>query len=174
MSMNLGRVCPNGHPVAAGDNFCLQCGAAVDVVAPLGSVVHSNAPISSAVHDFRSLPPSGAGRRFVAWLIDYGAGLMFSLLTVGIGLFFFVVFFFVNAWYEGETGQTLGKRTMKIYVIEQATGRFLGGPSGIGRHLLHILDGLPLGLGYIVGLITGRTFADRIVHSIVVELPHGA
>jgi len=174
MSMSSNRVCPNSHRVAQGDNFCLQCGAPVAAPEETRPVVQNATAGSTPVYELLSLPPSGPGRRFVAWLIDYGAGLMISLLTVGIGLFFFVVFFFVNAWFEGETGQTLGKRTMKIYVIESSTGRFLGGPSGIGRHLLHILDGLPLGLGYIVGLITGRTFADRIVHSIVVEVPHSA
>ena len=105
------------------------------------------------------------------WLIDYGAGIMLSIVTAGLGLFFFVCFYFINAWYEGETGQTLGKKAMNLYVIDTRTGKFIGGPSGIGRHLLHILDALPLGLGYIVGLITGRTFADRILGTIVVAKP---
>ena len=115
-----------------------------------------------------ALPQATAGARFIEWLIDYGAGIMLSVITAGIGLLLFVVFFFANAWYEGERGQTLGKKAMNLYVVDAKTGSFIGGASGIGRHLLHILDGLPLGLGYIVGLITGRTFADRILGTIVV------
>jgi uncharacterized RDD family membrane protein YckC len=79
---------------------------------------------------------------------------------------------FVNAYLEGSTGQSLGKKAVGIYVIKLDTGEFLGGWAGIGRQLLHILDYLPLCLGFIIGLFNTRTFADMIVGSTVVARPH--
>jgi len=164
---NIGNiVCSNGHSVSSGATYCPICGAAM-VSSPFST--GDSSPLVQT--NFLALPPANAGARFVEWLIDYGAGIMLSIVTAGLGLFLFVCFYFINAWYEGETGQTLGKKAMNLYVIDARTGKFIGGPSGIGRHLLHLLDALPLGLGYIVGLITGRTFADRILGTIVVAAP---
>lgn len=70
-----------------------------------------------------------------------------------------------------STGQSLGKKAVGIYVIKRDTGEFLGGWVGIGRQLLHIVDYLPLCLGFIVGLFNTRTFADMIVGSTVVARP---
>ena len=157
---NIGNiVCSNGHSVSSGTTYCPICGAAM-VSSPFSA--GDSSPLTQT--NLLAFPRANAGARFVEWLIDYGAGIMLSIVTAGLGLFF-------NAWYEGETGQTLGKKAMNLYVIDTRTGKFIGGPSGIGRHLLHILDALPLGLGYIVGLITGRTFADRILGTIVVAKP---
>lgn len=47
----------------------------------------------------------------------------------------------------------------------------MGDGPGIGRQFLHILDALPLGVGYLIDLITGRTFADMIMSTIVVKRP---
>ena len=160
MSNMSSTFCSNGHAVLSGATYCPICGA---------FMVSSTTTVDQT--NLLALPRANAGARFVEWLIDYGAGIMLSLVTAGLGLVLFVAFYFINAWYEGETGQTLGKKAMNLYVIDGRTGRFIGGPSGIGRHLLHLLDALPLGLGYIVGLITGRTFADRILGTIVVARP---
>lgn len=163
---NIGETfCRNGHSVSSGTAYCPLCGEAV------GQGVGFTANQVNASGNYLSYPRATAGARFVEWLIDYGAGVVLSFATAGIGLLLFTVFFFVNAWYEGETGQTLGKRAMGLYVVDARSGGFIGGPSGIGRHLLHILDGLPLCIGYIVGLITGRTFADRILGTVVVSGP---
>ena len=78
---------------------------------------------------------------------------------------------FVNSYLEGSTGQSLGKKAVGIYVIKRDTGEFLGGWVGIGRQLLHILDYLPLCIGYIIGLFNTRTFADMLVGSTVVARP---
>lgn len=77
---------------------------------------------------------------------------------------------FVNSYLEGSTGQSLGKKAGGIYV-RRDTGEFLGGWVGIGRQLLHILDYLPLCIGFIIGLFSTRTFADLIVGSTVVSRP---
>jgi len=166
MSNMSSTFCTNGHAVSSGATYCPICGASM-----VSATVTPGTPSPITQTNLLTLPRATAGARFVEWLIDYGAGIMLSLVTAGLGLILFVAFYFFNAWHEGETGQTLGKKAMNLYVIDSRTGTFIGGPSGIGRHLLHLLDALPLGLGYIVGLATGRTFADRILGTIVVAAP---
>lgn len=78
---------------------------------------------------------------------------------------------FANSYLEGTTGQTLGKKAVGIYTIKKDTGEFLGGAVGVGRQLLHILDFVALGTGFIVGLFITRTYADMIVGSTVVRRP---
>jgi uncharacterized RDD family membrane protein YckC len=155
--------CPNGHSVPLGSIYCPICGAPI-----VSSSLDQEFLSGSYDNGLLGLPRAQAGARFIEWLIDYGMGLVLSVATAGIGFLLFVCFFFVNAWHEGSTGQTLGKKIMNLYVIDSKTGSFIGGASGIGRHLLHFLDALPLGLGYLVGLVTGRTFADRIMGTVVV------
>ena len=58
---------------------------------------------------------------------------------------------------------------MNLYLASDRDGKPIGGGAGIGRELLHFLDALPVGLGYIIGLSTGKTFADRIMHTKVVS-----
>ena len=58
-------------------------------------------------------------------------------------------------------------------VLREADGtpaRCLG--AGIGRSFLHILDGLPLGLGYLWPIWDrkNQTFADKIIHSVVIKV----
>jgi hypothetical protein len=113
---------------------------------------------------------AGALRLIGAFVIDYMLGLMLWILPV-IGAILWLAIIFVNAYFQGTTGQSLGKKAVGIYTIKKDTGEFLGGAVGIGRQLLHILDTLALGTGWIVGLITSRTYADMIVGSVVVRRP---
>jgi hypothetical protein len=90
-------------------------------------------------------------------------------LVPHIGWILYLAAFLVNAYFEGKTGQTLGKRVMGIYTIKADTGEFIGGWLGIVRTMLHALDTLALGSGWIVGRITNRTYADRIMGTVVVS-----
>lgn len=71
---------------------------------------------------------------------------------------------------QGRTGYSLGKQIVGIRLIKEATAQPLGGWLTLGRSLLHILDGLPLYLGYLWPLWDAKkqTFADKIVKSVVV------
>jgi uncharacterized RDD family membrane protein YckC len=97
-------------------------------------------------------------------------GLILWVIPV-IGVILWLGIAFANAYFEGTTGQTLGKKALGIYTIKRDTGEFLGGAVGIGRQLLHILDTLALCTGWIVGLCITRTYADMIVGSTVVRRP---
>ena len=78
----------------------------------------------------------------------------------------------VYGYLTGTTGQTPGRRVMKITVRREADGGLLGAATGIGRGLLHILDTLPFLLGWFWPLWDSRkqTFADKIVKSVVVRV----
>jgi uncharacterized RDD family membrane protein YckC len=80
-----------------------------------------------------------------------------------------VVSYALNGCLEGWTGQSLGKMAGGLHTIRRGTGERIGGGRGTLRRLLHVLD-TPL-VGYVVGLASGRTFADRIMGTEVVWNP---
>jgi uncharacterized RDD family membrane protein YckC len=72
---------------------------------------------------------------------------------------------------EGVTGQTPGKKALGISVLREIDGQPLGFGLALGRRLLHIVDGIPCYLGYLWPLWDAKkqTFADKIVHTVVVK-----
>lgn len=95
---------------------------------------------------------------------------LLALLALALGPVSLIVIC-IYGYFEGTTGQTLGKKALGIYTIKADTGEFIGGATGIGRKLLHFLDTFALLTGWIAGLITGRTYADRIIGTVVVRRP---
>jgi len=91
-------------------------------------------------------------------------GLLVSLAGIGFG--------FYNAYLNGETGQSIGKKMQNIKVVGQETGQPIGGGMGVVRYLAHILDGCTCYLGYLYGLFIDKekqTIADKIIKSVVVK-----
>jgi hypothetical protein len=76
-----------------------------------------------------------------------------------------------NGYVEGKTGRSFGKGAVGLRTIDGKTGRYIGGGKGVLRQVLHILD-YPL-LGFLVGLGSGKTFADRLMGTIVIWRPAG-
>jgi uncharacterized RDD family membrane protein YckC len=74
-------------------------------------------------------------------------------------------------WATGRTGKTPGRLLFGTKVVREADRQVLGPNSGIGRSLLHVLDGLSLGLGYLWPLWDKKkqTFADKVIHSVVIK-----
>ncbi|MFH8406712.1 RDD family protein [Streptomyces sp. NPDC018019] len=72
---------------------------------------------------------------------------------------------------EGSTGQTPGKKALKIRVVREATGQPLGFGMALVRKICHVVDGPLCGLGYWWPLWDekSQTFADKIVGSVVVR-----
>jgi len=117
---------------------------------------------------------AGAWRLIGGFVIDFMLVWVLGGLTLVLpvlGEIAILAIAFVNCYLEGSTGQSLGKKAVGIYVVKRDTGEFLGGWAGIGRQLLHILDYLPLCIGFVIGLFNTRTFADMIVGSTVVARP---
>ena len=94
-------------------------------------------------------------------------GSLVSLGAFGFGLY--------NAYLNGETGQSVGKKMQGIKVISQETGQPIGGGMGIARGLCHIVDGIICFFGYIYGLFIDKdkqTIADKIIKTVVVKANH--
>jgi uncharacterized RDD family membrane protein YckC len=66
---------------------------------------------------------------------------------------------------QGSTGQTIGKKLLGITVLSADTHRPIGGGLTFARQLVHILDALPCGIGYLWPLwdAENRTWADMIM-----------
>ncbi len=77
-----------------------------------------------------------------------------------------------QAYLGGKTGQSYGKKTIGTRLLSEKTGQPIGGGLGIGRHFLHIVDGLPCYLGYLWPLWDAKkqTFADKILTTVVVKV----
>jgi uncharacterized RDD family membrane protein YckC len=178
--------CSRGHSVEGGQRFCAQCGEPVGAwrtgvlggqqVRPYGDQIADWWAASGVGANRRlagpdaamllSYPRTGTWRRVGAALIDY----LLAILALALGPVALIVIC-VYGYFEGTTGQTLGKKALGIYTIKADTGEFIGGATGIGRKLLHLLDSFALFTGWIIGLLTGRTYADRIIGTVVVRRP---
>jgi hypothetical protein len=75
-----------------------------------------------------------------------------------------------NGYFEGKTGRSLGKGAVGLRTIDAKTGRYIGGGKGVLRRVLHILD---YPLGFLVGLASGKTFADMLTGTSVIWRPTG-
>ncbi|WP_037310486.1 RDD family protein [Amycolatopsis orientalis] len=127
------------------------------------------------------------GKRLAAMLIDFSpvllvyliGGLLFlvsesvgsaAMGITGIAFFGFTIW---NRWIlMGTTGQSLGKRFMKIKLLKEATGEPLGIGMTIAREFCHFLDNFLFGLGYWWPLwdLKRQTFSDKIVGTIVLPV----
>ncbi|UUV34148.1 RDD family protein [Amycolatopsis roodepoortensis] len=76
-----------------------------------------------------------------------------------------------NRWIRmGTTGQSLGKKILKIKLVRESDGQPIGPLMAFVRDLCHNLDGWVCGLGYLWPLWDekNQTFADKILSTVVV------
>ena len=97
---------------------------------------------------------------------------MLSLLVAIAGYLGAFAFFFWQLVVQGQTGQTIGKKQMGIKLLREQDGQVVGGGLSIGRYFVHIVDSLPLYLGYLWPLWDAKkqTFADKILQTVVVKV----
>jgi uncharacterized RDD family membrane protein YckC len=79
------------------------------------------------------------------------------------------------AYFEGSaSGQTVGKRAMKIRVISSIDGGPIGFGRGLLRYIGRIASSIPFGLGYFWMLWDPerQTWHDKIASSVVVPVSH--
>ena len=121
-------------------------------------------------------PLAGWGIRAAGYLIDALISLVIQFVLGlvddslgGVGGLAVAVWF---GYLTGTTGQTPGRKAVGITVLREADGRHLGPGAGIGRSFLHILDALPLLLGFFWPIWDPKkqTFADKIIGSVVVKV----
>jgi uncharacterized RDD family membrane protein YckC len=101
-------------------------------------------------------------------------GVALLIATFLIGLAFTI---WNQAYRQGRTGQSLGKKWLGIAVVKEATGRPIGFGAGFGRLLMHsyvdTLFGMCLPLGFLWPLWDPRkrTWGDMAVGSVVINTP---
>ena len=116
------------------------------------------------------------GRRAVGYLIDGVIGGAIdrgaTSISASLGQIVSIIVLLVFGYLTGTTGQTPGRRVMGTSVRRDSDGQFIGIGTGIGREILHILDFLPLLLGFLWPIWDkkNQTFADKIVKSVVIKV----
>ena len=75
------------------------------------------------------------------------------------------------AWRQGRTGRSVGKSAVKTRLVKDADGQLVGAGLALVRQIAHIIDGLPLYLGYLWPLWDRKrqTFADKVCGTVVVK-----
>lgn len=79
-----------------------------------------------------------------------------------------------RAFRQGRTGQSIGKKVMGVRLVDEGTGQPIGAGMAFVRDLAHALDGFAY-VGYLWPLWDDKrqTFADKILSTVVVEVPKG-
>jgi uncharacterized RDD family membrane protein YckC len=116
--------------------------------------------VQSALVDF--VGPSIVAS-FVGLAVNRTLGNLLTLVALGWALY--------NAYLQGDTGQSVGKKMVGTRLLREQDGQVIGGGLGIGRYFLHILDALPCYVGFLWPLWDDKkqTFADKIVKSVVIK-----
>jgi len=128
------------------------------------------------------------GQRVGAFLIDIGipGGLLAVVLIAALATRDVMVIGFVypaaavvgpafllwNSGYrQGRSGQSLGKQALGARLVGARSGEPVGFGRAVARQVAHLLDGLPLGLGYLWPLWDEQrqTFADKVCSTLVVQ-----
>jgi uncharacterized RDD family membrane protein YckC len=94
-----------------------------------------------------------------------------GLVLVG-GLLMLGIWLWNRVFTMGRTGQSVGKRAMRLYLVSERTGNPMGAGMCFIRELLHYVDGI-MYLGYLWPLWDPRrqTFADKVVSTVVAQAP---
>lgn len=132
--------------------------------------------------------PATYGQRVGGFLIDIGipGGLLAvvmiaalatrDLVVIGVvypvAILVGLAFVVWNCGYrQGRSGQSLGKSVLGTRLVGAGSGEPVGVPRALGRQAAHLLDAIPLGLGYLWPLWDEhrQTFADKICSTLVVQ-----
>lgn len=95
-----------------------------------------------------------------------------GLLLAGAGYLGAFGFLFWQLVVQGQTGQTIGKKQLGIKLLREQDGQVVGGGLSVGRYFVHYLDAIPCYVGYLWPLWDDKkqTFADKILHTVVVKV----
>jgi len=113
---------------------------------------------------------------FPAWIgmiIEAGGGndtLATILIVIG-ALASAAVFVWNTCLRAGRTGYSVGKGLLDIKLVSERTREPIGAGMALWRYVCHVVDALPLYLGYLWPLWDEKrqTFSDKIVHTVVLR-----
>ncbi|MCB0970542.1 MAG: RDD family protein [Acidimicrobiales bacterium] len=132
--------------------------------APMGAAAQGNLAdwgtrASSYVIDYVALGILGS---LISNTVSVALGSLVSLLALAFGIY--------NAYLNGATGRSVGKKVIGTMVVSEETGQPIGGGMGIVRWLAHIVDSLACLIGWFWPIWDEKrqTFADKIVKTVVI------
>lgn len=125
-----------------------------------------------------AIPYANWGQRAGGYLIDALPVAILAWIGISISTTVYLLFLLVgivytgyNRWYlGGTTGQSFGKRALKLRLISEQTGQPIGPLMAFVRDICHILDSLACYVGWLFPLWDAKrqTFADKILNTIVI------
>lgn len=121
----------------------------------IGYVLWLNEAMRAATLGSDVVPTAGLG-----WMVVGG---VLALLAIGWQLY--------NRWLTaGRTGQSVGKRVLKLHLLGEATGQPIGPLNAFLRDLVHVLDGIAY-VGYLWPLWDDKrqTFSDKLMKTVVTD-----
>ena len=178
---------PGGYGSPPGDQYGTppgdQYGASQYGTPPSGAPQYGSAPYGAPAQGYGAPGPGQGGPQLAEWgtraggyLVDFGisfvAQFVVALFSQSLAQVVGIAVFLYFGYLTGTTGQTPGRKVVGIRVLRESDGQVLGAGAGIGRGFLHILDALPLLLGFLWPIWDKKkqTFADKIIHSVVVKV----
>ena len=119
------------------------------------------------------------GQRVAAYLIDYLPIIVLELIGVivhNVAFSLLVLLASIGWWIynrciqAGRTGQSLGKKTLRLRLLREKTGEPIGAGMAFARDICHILDSLACYIGWLFPIWDAKrqTFADKIVSTVVI------
>ena len=119
------------------------------------------------------------GQRVAAYLIDYLPIIVLELIGViahNVAFSLLVLLASIGWWIynrciqAGRTGQSLGKKTLRLRLLSEKTGEPIGAGMAFVRDICHILDSLACYIGWLFPIWDAKrqTFADKIVRTVVI------
>lgn len=176
--------------------------AGTDLSSPWAATVPPDAPTETPAEAPQrhfapppDLPPRSAlggwWRRIAASLMDSLLGLLVMAPVLGlsalasavstglafaVGIAGYVAAFVFYVWQlvrQGRTGATYGKELFGLRLLTERNGRPIGVVASLARPFVHIIDVLPLYLGYLWPLWDGKrqTFTDKAMGTVVLRVP---
>lgn len=124
--------------------------------------------VLSYLIDFALLIPA-----YIVYFIGVAIGDAFGMLIALVGLVGMIGIVVWNSGFkQGTTGQSIGKGVIGTRLISEETGQPIGFGMAFVRQLAHILDGICF-IGYLWPLWDEKrqTFADKIIKTVVVDVP---
>jgi uncharacterized RDD family membrane protein YckC len=125
-----------------------------------------------------AVPYANWGQRAGGYLFDAVPPAILAWIGISISTSVYIVFLLIgliftgyNRWYlGGTTGQSYGKRVLKLRLISEQTGQPIGPLMAFVRDICHILDSLACYVGWLFPLWDAKrqTFADKILNTIVI------
>jgi uncharacterized RDD family membrane protein YckC len=118
------------------------------------------------------------GERVISYFIEFGPFILLSVVGRAAGAAVYALvqllsfaWSIYNAYLNGATGQSVGKRLTGLRVVSESTGQPIGGGMGILRSIAHIADAIICGIGFLFPLWDAKkqTLADKIVSTVVLS-----